>query len=325
MDDATFVADFLKNNIKVRFTEKEFSSNGTKYPKGTLVILRNDNRDANFDTSLVKIANKHQRKLTSTNTGFSDSGVDFGSYSVKPINKQKVGILSGKGTSSLSFGEIWHFFETQLQYPTTNINSDDFGYINFSDYDVIIIPSGYYSKVLNKNTTSKLQKWIRSGGTLIAIGNALNSFEKNGFSLKKKETSKKQNTADFTRFEDRERKNIANLITGSIFKSSLDNSHPLAFGYGNSYYSLKLSGTSYQNLKYGNNVAYFNGNAKNISGYAGSNALKKVPNAVLFGEETMGRGSVVYLVDNPLFRAFWNNGKLFVANAVFFLNSDKLD
>jgi hypothetical protein len=38
----------------------------------------------------------------------------------------------------------------------------------------------------------------------------------------------------------------------------------------------------------------------------------------------MGSGSVVYMVDNTLFRAFWENGKLFIANAVFFLNSDKL-
>jgi hypothetical protein len=49
-----------------------------------------------------------------------------------------------------------------------------------------------------------------------------------------------------------------------------------------------------------------------------------VPESLLFGEEPMGKGSIVYMVDNPLFRAFWENGKLFVANAVFLLNSDKL-
>jgi hypothetical protein len=33
--------------------------------------------------------------------------------------------------------------------------------------------------------------------------------------------------------------------------------------------------------------------------------------------EEYGRGQVVYMVDNPLFRGFWENGKLFFANAVF--------
>jgi hypothetical protein len=31
----------------------------------------------------------------------------------------------------------------------------------------------------------------------------------------------------------------------------------------------------------------------------------------------MGRGSVVYMVDDPLFRSFWENGKLLFSNAVF--------
>ena len=34
-------------------------------------------------------------------------------------------------------------------------------------------------------------------------------------------------------------------------------------------------------------------------------------------------GTVIYMVDNPLFRSFWQEGKLFMANAVFLCNSDK--
>ena len=37
----------------------------------------------------------------------------------------------------------------------------------------------------------------------------------------------------------------------------------------------------------------------------------------VFGVENMGRGRVIYLADNPLFRAFWYNGKLLFGNAVF--------
>jgi hypothetical protein len=331
IDDATFLSNLLQNNIVPRFTEKEFSINGKSFNKGTLIILRNDNRNSDFDAKLIEIANKHQRELTPSSTGFVSSGVDFGSYSVKPINKQKVAVLSGQGTSSLSFGEIWHFFETELQYPITNINSRDFDTTDLNNYDVIILPNGYYKSLLNKTTLNKVKKWTRSGGTLIAIGTALNSFAgKEGFSLKAKKANenadeKEEDQKDnLTPFEDRERKNIENLITGSIFKSSLDNSHPMAFGYDSTYFSLKLSGMAYHYLNEGYNVAYFDKDSKNVSGYAGSKAVKEVPESLLFGEEPMGSGSVVYMVDNTLFRAFWENGKLFIANAVFFLNSDKL-
>jgi hypothetical protein len=326
LEDATFLGDLLKNNIVPRFSEKEFSANGKSYKRGTLIILRNDNRNENFDSELIKIADRNMRQLNPVSSGFSDSGVDFGSYSVKPINKQRVALLSGEGTSSLSFGEIWHFFETELKYPLTIIDSDYFGNINFSKYDVIILPNGYYSSVLNKSTLDKLTSWTRSGGTLIAIGNALNSFaDKKGFALEKKkmddEDDKEPNLIPYA---EQERKSVKNLITGAIFKSKVDVTHPLGFGYKNEYFSLKLSGTSYNYLKDGVNVAYFDENAKNVSGYAGSEAIKNIPKSLLFGEEQKGSGSIVYMVDNPLFRSFWDNGKLFLANAVFLLNSDKL-
>jgi hypothetical protein len=327
LDDATFLAALLQHNIVPRFTEKAFTANGKSFEKGTLIILRNDNRSSTFDTKLIAIANTHQRNLTAVSTGFSQSGVDFGSSSVKPINKQKIAVISGKATSSLSFGEVWHFFETQLQYPITNINSSDFSNTDLSTYDVLVLPSGYYSEMLNKKTLAKVKKWTRAGGTLIAIGNALQSFaDTDGFSLKTKKPEEKEDSIsdNLTPFSERERESVADLITGSIFKSTIDNSHPLAFGYAKNYFSLKLSGTSYRYLKEGYNVGYFNEEAKNVSGYAGSKARKEVPKSLLFGEEPMGRGSIVYMVDNVLFRSFWENGKLFVANAVFLLNSDKL-
>ena len=38
---------------------------------------------------------------------------------------------------------------------------------------------------------------------------------------------------------------------------------------------------------------------------------------MLFGVVETGNGSVVVLADNPLFRSFWENGKLLVCNAIF--------
>ena len=129
---------------------------------------------------------------------------------------------------------------------------------------------------------------------------------------------------NLTPFADRERKSVANLITGSIFTSKIDSTHPLGFGYDSNYFSLKLSSTSYQYLAKGINVGYFDQMTKNVSGYAGSEAIKNVPKSLMLGEESFGKGSIVYMVDNPLFRSFWENGKLFMANAVFLLNSNTL-
>mgnify|MGYP000123449939 FL=1 len=101
------------------------------------------------------------------------------------INNKKVAVLSGEGTSSLSYGAVWHFFEQQLHYPVTSINSEDFGGVNLDDYNVLIFPSGNYRSILNESGMTKLQSWLRAGGKVIAIDRALSSFAgKDDFGLK---------------------------------------------------------------------------------------------------------------------------------------------
>ena len=74
----------------------------------------------------------------------------------------------------------------------------------------------------------------------------------------------------------------------------------------------------------GYNVGYINGTAQNISGFAGKNALKNQDNTMVFGEERLGKGSIIYMVDNPMFRSFWENGKLLLVNAIFYVNNSKV-
>ena len=42
---------------------------------------------------------------------------------------------------------------------------------------------------------------------------------------------------------------------------------------------------------------------------------------MLLGVQNIGLGSVVYIVDDPLFREFWENGKLLFSNAVFMVGN----
>ena len=331
INDATFLGELLQNNIHVRFTTKTTIVEGKTFLPGSLIILKLDNKkEANYASKVVQIGNNHQRKLVSVATGFSDNGVDFGSSSVQSINKQRVAVLSGEGTSSLSFGEIWHFFETQLKYPLTVLATDYFKRVNLDEFDVLIIPQGYYTSILDKTTLKKVKAFAKNGGTVIAIGNAAASFaDQEGFGLKTKEPAEIEDEETSKEdvllpYSSRERNSVANLITGSIFKSKVDTTHPLAFGYTKEYFSLKLSEKSYAYLENGTNVAYFYKEATNVSGYAGSKALENVPESLLFGEDRMGSGTVIYMIDNPLFRSFWENGKLFIANAVFLVNSDEM-
>ena len=174
----------------------------------------------------------------------------------------------------------------------------------------------------------KLQDWVRSGGKVIAIDGALRSFAgKDGFTLnykKTKDVEDEKKIDNLTSYADRERENTNNFITGAIFKAKVDRTHPMAFGYGENYFTLKLGSTAYSLLDSGYNVAYLN-DTKVYSGFAGKNALKELEQTLVFGEERMGSGSFIYMVDNTLFRSFWENGKLFLVNSIFFVNNNAFE
>lgn len=319
VSDAALLGDLLEEGFNVRFSKKDFSVEGNQFKKGSLIIMRGENEHiANFDAIVIEIANRLNKKLTTTYTGFVATGADFGSSSVSLIKNKSIAVLAGEGTSSLSFGEIWHFFETQLNYPLNVINTSDINRLDASKYQVLILPNGYK---VDEKTLKKLAAFATEGGNIVAIGSAVSNFaDKKEFNLKTKKTKEDTNSKEkpnLVPYDQQETESIKDAITGSIFKSTVDASHPLAFGYNNNYYSLKQRSSTYQLLENGYNVAYFPENFEHISGYAGENALKEIPNSLLFGIERKGHGNIIYMVDNPLFRSFWENGKLFFVNAVF--------
>ena len=106
---------------------------------------------------------------------------------------------------------------------------------------------------------------MKNGGKIIALANALQIFSDNdSFSLKQKTQEQEDTNNELLPYNMRERQSTNDFIIGSIFKTTLDTSHPLAFGYKNTYNSLKLSADAYQFLDSGYNVGYINGTAQNI-------------------------------------------------------------
>ncbi len=147
------------------------------------------------------------------------------------------------------------------------------------------------------------------------MGSAVRTFsDHKSFDLKIKTT--KDQKDDFVPFAEMERNDISSAIYGSIYSVNIDTTHPLAFGYDKNYYSLKNSATSYQLLSEGT-VGNLPKGSKPLAGFSGNKAIERQSESLIFGMEYLGRGSVVYIVDNPLYRGFWENGKLWVVNAVF--------
>lgn len=327
--DVEFLASLLQKNVKVRSASKSFVSGGQNFEAGTLVITRRNNEGiADFDNVVMNLAKKSGRKIYTTTTGFVDKGKDFGSSAVNFLKAPKVAVVFGEQTSSLNTGEIWHFFEQQIHYPITQLGTDYVKTVDLKKYDVLIVPEGNY-KVFDDTFLEQLSAWVSTGGRLIVIANGLGSFaEKKGYALRvyateveKTEAEKKEKEAKekdaLTHYEDAERKQLSNSISGAIYKVTLDKSHPLAFGLRDAYYTLKTNELRYGFLESGWNVGIIKGTAKPVQGFAGQKVNKKLSNSLVLGVEEKGQGNIVYIVDNPLFRCFWESGKMVFSNAVF--------
>ncbi|MCC8424404.1 M14 family metallopeptidase [Mucilaginibacter sp. UR6-11] len=309
-----FLSGLLQKNVKVRYAEAPFEAAGKKFGAGSLIITKAGNADAGFDAVVRGAADNAGIELTPLTTGFVDKGVDLGSASVHFIHPPKVMLMSGEGVSSEAMGEIWEYFEQQIGYPVTLINYNNLGRAKLGDFDVIIFPDGNYQDF----PSDDLQNWVKAGGKLIALQGAVSQLAgKKGFDIKRRDADTLKNKPSLKIFGNRNRDNIKSTVPGAIYKINLDNTHPLGFGYPNYYYTLKLTDDIYALLDDGDwNVGTVKKDGY-VAGFVGQKGKEKIRDGLLLGIQPMGRGSVVYLVDDPLFRSFWENGKLLFGNAVF--------
>jgi len=321
MQTVKLVSQLMQKGIKLRYNERPFETGGQSFERGAILILKTSNQYVHDLWNTVRdLANSYNVQLTAVNSGFVDKGNDFGSNKVHFIKSRRIALLTGEGVGSSSAGEVWFYFDQLINYPVTLINAKNAGSINWDDYDVVIMPDGNYGFLADKSEVDQFKNWINNGGHVIAMEGAVAQLSRLDWGLK----SKKEDSAEskdayeaLKKYEEHDRDFIPSTIPGSIFRVDLDNTNPLAFGYPDHYYTLKLDDNVYEFIKDGGwNVGVLKRD-KPVAGFVGSKVKNKFQDGLLFGVQDMGNGTITYLSDDVLFRSFWDNGKLMFSNAVF--------
>ena len=101
-----------------------------------------------------------QQPLIPVTSTMVTSGIDFGSGDVPFLKPPRVAIVGGSATSAYGLGELWHYFDQQLRYKATVVNAEDLARLHLFDFDVIILPSGSYSRVLPEATLNRIKVWV---------------------------------------------------------------------------------------------------------------------------------------------------------------------
>ena len=324
VQDAAFLSKLLKDGVRVNVSSREFWYNGQKFNAGTLIIFRIDNerRLPDYRKIVLETAQEMQRDLVPIYSGSALKTLDMGSNYINFIKTPKVALLTGKGIDPESMGTYWYFIEQELHYPLTVIDIDYLQQVDLVTYDVVICPSGSYGELQSEEKFKQIDDWVHAGGKILLAEGAIDAFTgEDKFSLVAKGDQEHENVDAgpiLFPYKQRERQSVKRQIPGSIVKIKIDNTHPLAYGYEKYYYTLKDNTNFYDLLENGWNVGYIASDLDIEAGFVGSDTRKNFDKSLVFGVEERGQGQVYYLVDNPLFRGFWQNGKLFIANAIFF-------
>ena len=307
--NADFQVHYLKSALKVGTEE---------YPMGSLLVFKKLNQakvpeGSHFATRLQEITGATFLTLQSGRTS-----PNLGSDIIGFIAAPRVALFAGRPAASLGVGEIWHYFDQEIQYPVTLFRPEEFSSLNLDDFNVLILADGRYSSVLNETQWAKIGNWVAKGGKLITVEGATESLVgKEGVSLKLVDLESGESP---TAFSGKDRTDISESAPGAIFEVTVDTTHPLGYGLQPIYYTLSQNSTLYSPLASGWTVGKSTENA-HVAGFVGSRLKARSNNSFVFGVEEKGNGNMVYFRDNPLFRGFWYSGKLLFANAVFMVGN----
>lgn len=139
----------------------------------------------------------------------------------------------------------------------------------------------------------------------------------------KDEASKKQNeekelAEKLKTWDEKEVDAQTDRIPGALMKIRLDNTHPLAFGYGKEVVVANMTSPILELTSKGDNVGYYPKDNFKVSGFITEDNLKKFPNTAYLIREDQGRGHVILYADDPNFRSFWEGTSRLFLNSIFF-------
>lgn len=316
-----FIAALDAHSIQYRIAGKAFVNSGKSFDRGSIVITHADNKNKDLITDLQKISANIQLPITTLSTGFSDQGPDIGSDEMRLGKTPKILLVGGEGTSQYNYGQIWQMLDQKLGIGYTTTTVARVGNLDLDRYNTIILPSGYYGQ-LSEGFLPKMKSWVAQGGKLIAFENAIRRVGgEDGFGLelnkpKPADESKKRGDHKLERFESAFRKQVSNWMPGAIVQLTIDDSHPLGYGLGSTYASLKLSTMTMPHQDHTWNVGYI-GDELRHTGFVGNNVKSELVNSNTFFVKNIGSGQFIGFVDNPLYRSFWYQGEQLFSNALF--------
>jgi len=321
--------ELLNKGIKAKVATKPFSSqlksNGKvsikNFSRGSIIIPAGIQTQKGWRDIVATSSQNVDIPINSLNTGLTVRGIDIGSGSFRLLKPIKVLMIGGKGVSQYESAEILFYLDDTLSIPVTVVEQQRLSNVDLSAYSHIIMVNGKYN-ALRKSSISKLSAWVKNGGVIFGqkLGaKFLSEHEFLAMSFVTKDEINQLFDTDNLQYQDKESLAGRKRIAGAIFESTLDTSHPLAYGYTDNRLPLFRNSTliMQHNLKPFMSIANYSAQPL-LSGYADKNMVNRVANTSAVVAHNYGKGRVIASSDNLAFRGYWLGSAKLIANSLFF-------
>lgn len=272
-------------------------------------------------------------KVRAARAGLAVAGADPGSPSMAPLKPARPLLLTGFGVSPYAAGEIWHWFDTELAASITLVDWLQLYEADLTDYTHVIVPDGEYALIPDW-VLGQLKLFVEGGGTLVAIQRGTDLAGRIGFEpplipgadegAPADKNDGNDEGADGQRddwriYGEYERVFARRWIGGAILALELDATHPLAYGYDDNPVPVFRQGMTRippPDDPYAAPGRY--AGEPVMSGYLSELRTEQLAGAPGLTVDHRGRGQVIRIADDYLFRGFFAGTWRLFANVIFF-------
>ena len=327
----------LAEDLMARAAREEFTVVTTRgevdMGRGSIFVpLARQDADADDIHALMEtIAREDGLTVHAAASGLTPTtGRDLGATNVFSILEQpRVVLAFDGGLSRYDVGEVWWTMDYRHDMAVTLVEKGDLGRVDWSEYTHLVLVGGNAS--LPDDLRDEVERWIRrEGGTLIATRQgarwAQSAFfdhdDENGEDNADNAETDAPQRADFAEMALRDAEHV---IGGAIFEADLDITHPLGFGYADRQLPVHRNVTFTlerpEGDPYAVPVQYTDDPL--LTGYASERRQEEIAGTPSIVTQRLGRGAVVLMADNPVFRGTYPGTEKLLMNAIFF--SDLID
>jgi len=315
----------LEKGIKARVALGDLSAVTSKgkhaLAAGSIILPAGLQTVDNFTEILSQVQTEFNIPIIGIQSGLTPSGIDLGSRKLAPVTLPKVLLIGGKGTSQYEVGETWYYLDQHVGIAPTVIDVDRLARIDFNKYTHVIMANGSYSGFTDAAKV-KMKRWIKEGGVIWGHKGGAKFLVDNKI-LKASYISPKDMAETFETkaltYADKDSLSAKQRIAGAIYKTKIDLSHPLTYSipredlpvFKNSTFLLEPVDVPFVN------IALYDKHPL-MAGFSHDNNVKQISGAAALMAHSYGRGRVIGMTDNPVFRGYWYGTSRILSNALFF-------